>query len=107
MESAPCAEVAAARKEHSKKETIRSIGNLLEALTSESGFSGEKKTRNRNSPQVFGLCMGTFRKFLFILYSRRPKGRLLVNHEKIGITGQKILFYSSTVKKKIVFLPCT
>jgi hypothetical protein len=32
------------------------------------------------------LCMGTFRKFLFILYSRRPKGRLLVNQKKTGIT---------------------
>ena len=47
--------------------------------------------------------MGTFRKFLFILYSRRPRGRLLVNHEKIGIIDQKILSFSPTVKEKIVF----
>jgi len=30
--------------------------------------------------------MGTFRKFLFILCSRRPEGRLLVNQKKMGIT---------------------
>jgi hypothetical protein len=30
--------------------------------------------------------MDTFRKFLFILYSRRPEGWLLVNQEKTGIT---------------------
>jgi hypothetical protein len=47
--------------------------------------------------------MGTFRKFLFILYSRRPEGRLLINQEKIGIFDQKILSYSATVKKKIAF----
>jgi hypothetical protein len=47
--------------------------------------------------------MGTFRKFLFILYSRRLKGRLLVNQEKIEITDQKILSYSPTVKEKIAF----
>jgi len=47
--------------------------------------------------------MGTFRKFLFILYSRRPKDRLLVNQEKIGIIDQKILSCPSTVKGKIVF----
>jgi hypothetical protein len=39
------------------------------------------------------LCMGTFRKFLFILYSRRPRGRLLVNQEKMGIIDQKIPSY--------------
>jgi len=38
--------------------------------------------------------MRTFRKFLFILYSRRPNGRLLVNQEKIGIIDQEILAYS-------------
>jgi hypothetical protein len=45
--------------------------------------------------------MGTFRKFLFILYSRRPNGRLLVNQEKIAIIDQKILSYSPRVKEKI------
>jgi len=45
--------------------------------------------------------MGTFRKFLFILYSRRPRSRLLVNQEKIGIIHQKILSCSPTVKWKI------
>jgi hypothetical protein len=45
--------------------------------------------------------MGTFRKFLFILCSRRPEGRLLVNQENIGIIDQKILSYSPTVKEKI------
>ncbi len=45
--------------------------------------------------------MGTFRKFLFILYSRRPRDRLLANQEKIRIFDQKILSYSATVKKKI------
>jgi len=47
--------------------------------------------------------MGTFRKFLFILYSRRPRGRLLVNQGKIGIIDQEILSYSPAVKGKIVF----
>jgi len=47
--------------------------------------------------------MGTFRKFLFILYSRRPKGRLLVNQEKMGIIDQEILACSPTVKEKIAF----
>jgi hypothetical protein len=45
--------------------------------------------------------MGTFRKFLFILYSRRPRGRLLVNQVKIAIIDQKMLSYSPTVKEKI------
>jgi hypothetical protein len=44
--------------------------------------------------------MGPFRKLLFILYSRRPKGRLLVNREKMGIIEEKILSYSPTVKGK-------
>jgi hypothetical protein len=47
--------------------------------------------------------MGTFRKFLFILYSRRPRGGLLVNQKKIGIINQKILSYSPTVKEKFAF----
>jgi len=47
--------------------------------------------------------MGTLRKFLFILYSRRPRGRLLVNQEKIGIIDQEILSYLPTVKEKIAF----
>jgi len=34
----------------------------------------------------WSVCMGTFWKFLFIFYSRRPEGRLLVNHKKMGIT---------------------
>jgi hypothetical protein len=34
----------------------------------------------------------------FFLYSRRPKGRLLVNREKMGIIEEKILSYSPTVK---------
>jgi hypothetical protein len=44
--------------------------------------------------------MRPFRKLLFILYARRPKGRLLVNREKMGIIEQKILSYSPTVKGK-------
>jgi hypothetical protein len=44
--------------------------------------------------------MGTFRKFLFIFYSRRPRGRLGVNQEKMGIIDQKILSCSPTVKGK-------
>jgi hypothetical protein len=47
--------------------------------------------------------MGTLRKFLFILYSKRPRGRLLVNQEKIGIIDQEILSCSPTVKEKIAF----
>jgi hypothetical protein len=47
--------------------------------------------------------MGTFRKFFFILYSRRPRSRLLVKQKKIGIIDQKILSYSPTVKEKIAF----
>jgi len=31
--------------------------------------------------------MGTFRKFLFIICSRRPEGWLLVNQKKMGMTG--------------------
>jgi hypothetical protein len=42
-----------------------------------------------------------FRKFLFSLYSRRPRSRLLVNQIKIGIIDQKILSCSTTVKGKI------
>jgi hypothetical protein len=34
------------------------------------------------------------------IYSRGPKGRLLVNREKMGIIEQKILSYSPTVKGK-------
>ena len=45
--------------------------------------------------------MGTFRKSFFILYSRRPRGRLLVNQEKIGIIDPKILSYSPIVKGKL------
>jgi hypothetical protein len=52
-------------------------------------------------------CIGTFRKFPFILYSRRPKGRLLVNQKKIGIIDQEILSCSPTVKEKIAFGNCT
>jgi hypothetical protein len=48
--------------------------------------------------------MDTFRKFLFILYSRRPKGGLLVNQGKIGIIDHKILSYSTTVKEKNAFV---
>jgi hypothetical protein len=44
--------------------------------------------------------MGTFRKFIFTLYSRRQGGRLLVHWEKIGIVDQNILSYSPTVKGK-------
>jgi hypothetical protein len=47
--------------------------------------------------------MNTFRKNIFILYSRRPRGRLLVNQKKIWIIGKKILSYSVAVKKKIAF----
>jgi hypothetical protein len=47
--------------------------------------------------------MGTFRKFLFILYSRRPKSRLLVNQKKRGIIDQKILSSPLAVKGKIGF----
>jgi hypothetical protein len=47
--------------------------------------------------------MGAFRKFFFTLYSRRPRGRLLVKQKKIGIIDQKILSYSPTVKEKIAF----
>jgi hypothetical protein len=47
--------------------------------------------------------MGTLRKFLFILYSKRPRGRLLLNQEKIRIIDQEILSCSPTVKEKIVF----
>jgi hypothetical protein len=32
------------------------------------------------------LHIGHFRKFLFIRYSRRPEGRLLVNQKKMGVT---------------------
>jgi hypothetical protein len=49
------------------------------------------------------LRIGTFRKFLFIPYPRRPGGRLWVNQEKIGIIDQEILSYSPTVKQKIAF----
>jgi hypothetical protein len=45
---------------------------------------------------------GTFRKFLFIFYSRRPRGRLLVNPEKIEIIS-KIISISRAVKGKIAF----
>ena len=48
--------------------------------------------------------MGTFRKFLFIRYSRRPKGRLLVKQGKIRIIDPKILSYSPTVKEKIALV---
>jgi hypothetical protein len=50
MESAPCAETAETRKELSKGKITQSITGLLEALTSESGFSDEKKktTQERN-----------------------------------------------------------
>jgi len=47
--------------------------------------------------------MGAFRKFFFTLYSRRPRGRLLVKRKKIGIIDQKILSYSPTVKEKIAW----
>jgi len=47
--------------------------------------------------------MGTFRKFLFILDSRRPNRELLVNQEKAGIIDPKILSYPTTVKGKIGF----
>jgi hypothetical protein len=49
------------------------------------------------------LRMGTFRKFLFAPYPRRPGGRLWVNHEKMGIIDQEILSYSPTVKEKMAF----
>jgi hypothetical protein len=48
--------------------------------------------------------MGTCRKFFFILYPIRPKGRLVVNPEKIEIIVQKILSYSPTIKE-IIALP--
>jgi hypothetical protein len=48
--------------------------------------------------------MDTFRKSFFILYSRGPKGRLLVTQEKVGINDRKILPYSPTVKEKIAFV---
>jgi hypothetical protein len=44
--------------------------------------------------------MGTFRKFLFIPYSRRPAGGV-VNQEKMGIFGRKIFPCSSRVKGKL------
>jgi hypothetical protein len=46
------------------------------------------------------LCMGTFRKFFFVLYSRRPRVRLLVKPEMIGIIDQRILSLAPTVKEK-------
>ena len=46
---------------------------------------------------------GYLPEFLFIFYSRRPRGRLLVNKEKIGIIGQKILPFPPIVKAKIAF----
>jgi hypothetical protein len=45
--------------------------------------------------------MSTFRKFFFILYSRRPGGRLGVNQEKTGMIDQKILSCSRAVKGKL------
>ena len=62
----------------------------------------EMPLKDRKLPSK--LCMGTFRKFLFIRYSRRPRGKLLVNEKKMGITDQKILFYSATVKEKIALV---
>ena len=47
--------------------------------------------------------MGTFRKFFFILGSRRPEDRMLVDQETVGIIDQKILSYSPTVKEKNSF----
>jgi hypothetical protein len=44
--------------------------------------------------------MGSFRKFFFILYSRRSGCRLWVNQERVGIVDQKILSCSPTVKKE-------
>jgi len=46
------------------------------------------------------LCMGTFRKSLFILYSRRPGGRLLINREKTGIIAKNTLITTRRVKGK-------
>jgi len=37
-------------------------------------------------PFLGGARIGSFRKLFFILCSRRPEGRLLVNQKKMGIT---------------------
>ena len=65
------------------------------------GALDEKWLQKNKFPS--SLRMGTFRKFLFILYSRRPKSRLLVNQKKRGIIDQKILSSPLTVKGKIGF----
>jgi hypothetical protein len=44
--------------------------------------------------------MGTFRKLFCVLYSRRPRVKMLVRPEMIGIIDQRILSYSPTVKEK-------
>jgi hypothetical protein len=46
-----------------------------------------KKEFQRDKKTPWSLYIGTFRKFLFILCSRRPEGSLLVNQKKMGITG--------------------
>ena len=47
--------------------------------------------------------MDTFRKFLFIFDSRRPRDRSLVKQENIGLIDQKILSCSPPVKEKVAF----
>jgi len=65
------------------------------------GAPDEKWLQKNKFPS--SLRMGTFRKFLFILYSRRPKSRLLVNQKKRGIIDQKILSSPLAVNGKIGF----
>jgi len=65
------------------------------------GALDEKWLQKNKFPS--SLRMGTFRKFLFILYSKRPKSRLLVNQKKRGIIDQKILSSPLAVKGKIGF----
>ena len=58
----------------------------------------------RNDPKGIEIPLkslyGHLPEIPFILYSRRPSGRLLVNQEKIGIIEQKILSCSPAVKEK-------
>jgi hypothetical protein len=62
------------------------MGSIIQDFMN-SLFAVKKKVFGQAAPHFRNrLIMGTFRKFLFILYSRRPRGRLLVNQKRIGIT---------------------
>jgi hypothetical protein len=62
------------------------MGSIIQDFMN-SLFAVKKKVFGQAAPYFRNrLIMGTFRKFLFILYSRRPRGRLLVNQKRIGIT---------------------